>query len=164
MGFASGCGDCNFNFSFSRTTFRFLPKDGDSSAQRAISVSLSRYSSAVCLISSSKRPFFQIDCQVKCNTIREKFLKHLEGSQKIKTFARTIVDEINKTLPWRIRIAEKYFHSCNLSQSFMCSKFFPVIDSKTFFQLFRNGRKGFDRGVIESIVLSVIYFECNKIS
>lgn len=67
-------------------------------------------------------------------------------------------------LPWRIRIAEKHFHACSLSQSFMCCKFFPVIDSKTLFQLLRNGRKSFDRSVIESIVLSVIYSECNKIS
>lgn len=28
----------------------------------------------------------------------KKFLKHLEGSQEIKTFARAIVDEINNTL------------------------------------------------------------------
>ena len=39
----------------------------------------------------------RLSSQVQHNQ-RKKILKHLEGSQKIKTFARTIVDEIDNVL------------------------------------------------------------------
>ena len=39
-----------------------------------------------------------IDCQVKCNKINEKFIKHFEGSTKTKAFTGTIIDEINNML------------------------------------------------------------------
>ena len=40
----------------------------------------------------------RIDCQVKCNKINKKIIKHFEGSTKAKAFTRTIVDKINNML------------------------------------------------------------------
>ncbi len=43
-------------------------------------------------------PYQKIDCQIKCNKINEKFIKHFEGSTKTKAFTWTIIDEINNML------------------------------------------------------------------
>ena len=79
-------------------------------------------------------------------------------------------ERIGEASRWYFRLCHAAMESKDhrkipsFSQSLMCRKFFSIIDRKTLFQFLRNGRKSSDRSVIESIVLSVIYSECNKIS
>ena len=60
------------------------------------------------------------------------------------------------TLPWN-KDRRKTLH-CVASAKALCAanSFLPVIDGKTLFSASENGKR-FYRGVIESIVLSVIY-------